>query len=1162
MRHSCRAICIALGSILSLSQRTTLSQVAHDGKATYSNYDIRDADLAGNGKTSFRSRPKGVASPKAIANTLNAMNAAKAALAGRIPTLQLEMNQWGTAPETIGTGTAKQFLTAESSRMIADTARDFLTDQAALFGLTRGQASALVLFANYYNPAGNMGWAEYRQEANGIPIFQGEIRFGFTSKGALARLTSNLAPGLDYPNLPTKPALAPADAAVHAAATIGVKVDAAGIGSSAKIEDARVTQLANGPFVRPIRTELVYFPLEPGVATLAYSMVLWENVDAYYILVDAIDGTLLWRKNITDHQTQSATYTVYTDDSPGPLSPSNALPGTNTQASGINPTTVTLIGNEPPNTFNNLGWMTDGMNTTTGNNVDCGLDISSPNGIDTAGRAIGSPNRVFTFSYNPPPLGSDAPSGTNYRNGIVTNLFYWSNVYHDRLYLLGFTEAARNFQANNFSRGGLGNDPVSAEAQDFSGTNNANFSTPADGSSGRMQMYLFTGPSPQRDGSLETDVFIHELTHGTSNRLHNNGSGLTSQQASGMGEGWSDYYARAIASTADEDVNGVYSAGNYVTYLFGLPTYTDNYYYGIRRFPYAVKTNLGANGKPHNPMTFGDIDFFQINALADGAYPPSPVINITANEVHNVGTIWCMMLLEMRARMIARLGFAVGNQRALQIVTDGMKLDPINPTIIQARDAIIAADNAGFGGADVVDIRNGFATRGAGAGATTTTYSTQYFTIVESFYPSSAAGTITFSDSLGNNNGVAEPGEDLVFNIPLTNRLATADNNVDARLDNYSATYGNISPGATMSRTFAYHVSANTVCGTTLQIPFMVTSDNGTANVTVPLQVGAPTTTPSFTENFDGVVMPALPAGWTTTTTGSTTATWKTANTNVVDSGNYAFGADISTSADASLVSPTIAIGAGSQQLSFKHRYQTETTFDGGVLEISIAGGAFNDILAAGGSFVQGGYGASVSSSATGNALLRRRVWGGFINATAQVLVNLPAAASGQNVQFRWRFGSDSSGTPTGSPGWSVDSVQISSTSYSCLTIDSDSDGIPDGWESFYGLNSNDPTDADDDFDGDGMTNRQEYIAGTDPSNAASIFRITSFSHNRVAGSAALTFSSVNGRLYRIEYSDNLANPNGWTTLQDNVVGTGMDIPINDPTAGMTRRFYRAAAKL
>ena len=69
--------------------------------------------------------------------------------------------------------------------------------------------------------------------------------------------------------------------------------------------------------------------------------------------------------------------------------------------------------------------------------------------------------------------------------GAVTNLFFWSNRYHDRLYQLGFNEAAGNFQQDNFGRGGLGNDFVRAEAQDFSGTNNANFATPPDGIPGR-----------------------------------------------------------------------------------------------------------------------------------------------------------------------------------------------------------------------------------------------------------------------------------------------------------------------------------------------------------------------------------------------------------------------------------------------------------------------------------------------------------------------------------------------------------------------------------------------------------------------------------------------------------------------------------------------------
>mgnify|MGYP000994546173 CR=1 FL=1 len=78
----------------------------------------------------------------------------------------------------------------------------------------------------------------------------------------------------------------------------------------------------------------------------------------------------------------------------------------------------------------------------------------------------------------------------------MQNLFYLNNVIHDVLYRHGFDEAAGNFQVNNFGKGGTGNDPVNAEAQDGSGTDNANFSTPADGSSPRMQMYLWTGAQP------------------------------------------------------------------------------------------------------------------------------------------------------------------------------------------------------------------------------------------------------------------------------------------------------------------------------------------------------------------------------------------------------------------------------------------------------------------------------------------------------------------------------------------------------------------------------------------------------------------------------------------------------------------------------------------
>lgn len=92
-----------------------------------------------------------------------------------------------------------------------------------------------------------------------------------------------------------------------------------------------------------------------------------------------------------------------------------------------------------------------------------------------------------------------APSTADNRNVAVQNLFYLNNVVHDILYSAGFTEAAGNFQQDNFNNGGLGGDPVNVEAQDGSGTDNANFSTPRDGRRPRMQMFLWSGVGPDHE---------------------------------------------------------------------------------------------------------------------------------------------------------------------------------------------------------------------------------------------------------------------------------------------------------------------------------------------------------------------------------------------------------------------------------------------------------------------------------------------------------------------------------------------------------------------------------------------------------------------------------------------------------------------------------------
>ena len=172
-------------------------------------------------------------------------------------------------------------------------------------------------------------------------------------------------------------------------------------------------------------------------------------------------------------------------------------------------------------------------------------------------------------------------------------------------------------------------------------------------------------------------------------------------------------------------------------------------------------------------------------------------------------------------------------------------------------------------------------------------------------------------------------------------------------------------------------------------------------------------------ESFDGVTPPALPTGWSSTT-------WVTSNSGVptppADTPpNAAFVDDPATISDKQFLSPNIPFVADAAfpQLAFRNNFNLQDGFDGGVLEISYDGLTFQDIVAAGGTFVRGGYNGTISSCC-GNPLAGREAWtgnsGGFIDTT----VNLPHH-SGSYI-LRWRMGSDSS---VSGEGWRVDNVAI-----------------------------------------------------------------------------------------------------------------------------------------
>ena len=176
------------------------------------------------------------------------------------------------------------------------------------------------------------------------------------------------------------------------------------------------------------------------------------------------------------------------------------------------------------------GWHFDGTNNytlTRGNNVHAYLDVANSNNpASGANTPVVSTTPDPSLTFNFVPDFTQQPAFNVNRQAAVTNLFYWNNKIHDVLYQYGFNEASGNFQNDNIGRGGNGGDYVRAEAQDGGGTNNANFSTPADGGTPRMQMYLWSGVPGfvvNTPGTIAGSYFATESGFSTNNKLINLG---------------------------------------------------------------------------------------------------------------------------------------------------------------------------------------------------------------------------------------------------------------------------------------------------------------------------------------------------------------------------------------------------------------------------------------------------------------------------------------------------------------------------------------------------------------------------------------------------------------------------------------------------------------
>ncbi|MFY9222281.1 MAG: two-component system regulatory protein YycI [Blastocatellia bacterium] len=575
--------------------------------------------------------------------------------------LQLNWPKFKQTPKTLFS--YSQALTPPSQDKAEKIINKFLSENQDLYHLTldKNELKPLNSYQTKHNSTSNFVFQQHYQD---LPVFGAYLQVALNKNKQIVWLNSELVPNIDLQtNLSLK--ISAQEAISFAAENINTNIS-----------------LMFGELTDP---KLVLFPMSLTKQKNKYNQELrpaWQvrlsdkEGNSYLVVVDARKGTVLLRANLTwnlDEQVPS--YRVFTSNTPQPN-----LPFISNNPAFVDRELITTNGDKVASP---MGWL-DGSFTTRGNNVDAQTD---PQGTDSGnGFRPRAENLIFDF---PLMLNTVGQEPELFSSASVANLFYWVNFTHDYLYKLGFDETAGNFQLDNFGRGGMGGDRIIAEAQDGSGFNNATFGTSEDGFSGRMQIFLWKTTAPKLDAAYDAEVIIHEYVHGLTTRLvggPQNVVSLLGTQAAGMGEGWSDWYAMSILSKPTDNPRASYPFASYVVQRFTQ---------GIRRLPYSTDKSI-------NPITFADIDPEQSRFTT----------NVTA--VHSVGEVWCQALWEVRANFIDTYGFEVGKNMIEQLVTDALKLTPINPSMIDGRDAILLADQINNDGANQCLIWQGFAARGLG----------------------------------------------------------------------------------------------------------------------------------------------------------------------------------------------------------------------------------------------------------------------------------------------------------------------------------------------------------------------------------------------------------------------------------------------------------------
>ncbi len=618
-------------------------------------------------------------------------------------------------PPQLRLGGAGSLLSGPVAGEPFDVAIGFIRDRATQLGLSTSDLDEFVVSSQYTDEGSGTTHIYLRQTFEGLEVMHADISISLTARNEVIHVASSFVRDAQ----PTDDLLAPF--VVNAAAAfqewsddkgLDVPVAPRVVSADETAADSETLLALDGTALDDVAAKLVYVPTANGLER-AWQLDVHDADYRHWVTayVSATDGDSLY----TNSNVEFATYNVFAFPTVSPItgSRSNVVDPHDTLAS-------------PYGWHDSNGVAGAEFTDTRGNNAS----VQEDGNHDNVGgfRPDGGANLNFDF-----PLDT-AQDPALYQSAAITNAYYWVNLLHDIHYQYGFTEAAGNFQVNNYGRGGIGNDPVIVDIQDGDGGTDG-FSTLPDGQSPRMSLYK--RDNPYRDRAYDSDIIIHEFGHGISGRLTGgpgNTTALNAIQSKAMGEGWGDWWALMLTQVPTDAKLDAYPLGNYAAgFAPDGP--------GIRPYPYSFN-------KAIDPLTYANFNGGTVN-----------------NEEHKAGTIWASALWDMNWLLIDKHGFSAdmlhgngGNNLALQLVMDGLKLQGTNPSFLAGRDAILAADVALTGGANQAEIWQAFARRGmglsasdgGGAGATT---------VVEAFdVPATIRGTVFRDDDGNGTQSGNEPG--------------------------------------------------------------------------------------------------------------------------------------------------------------------------------------------------------------------------------------------------------------------------------------------------------------------------------------------------------------------------------------------------------------------